>query len=134
MSSIYDKAREAFLSADIDWLSDTIKAVMTTSAYTPDFSTDDVLSDISVGARATATSEAFTDKTATDGWASTDKIEWLTVTGATRVAIVVYQDTGDEATSRLIAYLDDDITNLPLEPTGAKVTFIPDSDTGLFRI
>ena len=42
--------------------------------------------------------------------------------------------TGDAATSPLLAYLDDSINNLPLEPNGAKVTYLPDSDTGLFRL
>lgn len=133
MSGLYSKARERFLGTDMSWLDDTIRGVLTTDAYTPDLDTDEYLADIPLAARA-AVSEELASKTATNGWASAERIEWLTVTGAVRTALVLFVDTGDASTSPLLAVIDSNVTNLPLDPTGAKVTFLPDADTGLFRL
>ena len=34
-NKLYDKAREAFLKGDIDWLNDTVKVVLVDTADTP---------------------------------------------------------------------------------------------------
>ena len=133
MSGKYDAARERFLRGELSWSDGTIKAVLVTAAYTPDFEADEFLSDVLVGARV-AMSNALEDKSTTGGWASAPLIIWDAVTGAQCTALVFVDDTGDPATTPLIAYLNDDVTNLPLSPNGAKVTFIAHADTGFFRL
>lgn len=133
MSDLYGLAREKFLRGEIEWLNDDIRALMVSAAYTPNFITDEFVSAISAGARSEA-SDLLTDKTAVNGWAGSGNIIWETVTGAVRVALVLFKDTGNVGTSPLIAYLDEGITNLPLDPTGTRVTFLPDPDSGLFRL
>ena len=134
MSGLYDKGREKFLLGQIAWLTDDIKAVFVTSAYTPNFTTHEFLSDIAVGARVAA-SDSLADKTATGGYAGASEIVWQGFTGAVCAAFVFIKDTGSAATSPLIAYLKEGITNLPLDPNGAKITLLPDPNThGFFRL
>lgn len=133
MSGVYGVAREKFLCGDLSWRDGTIKAVLVSAAYVPDFEADEFLGDIAVGARV-AVSDTLTGKTTTGGWASAPQIVWQTVNGPQCTAIVFVDDTGDAATSPLMAYLNENVTNLPLTPNGAKVTFLTDPDTGLFRL
>lgn len=133
MSGVYGAAREKFLCGDLSWRDGTVKAVLVTAAYVPDFEADEFLSDIALAARVSVSNE-LEDKTTTGGWASAPQIVWEAVNGAQCVGIVFVDDTGDAATSPLMAYLSENVTNLPLTPNGAKVTFLTDPDTGLFRL
>lgn len=136
-NALYDKAREAFLNADIDWLADTIKAVLVdTGAYVVNLAADDYLSDIPVGARV-ATSNALTGKTSTAGVADSDDFTFpsgYTMPAPTAEALVVYKDTGADATSALIAYIDT-TTGLPILPNGADiVAAVNDGANKLFKL
>lgn len=127
------KAREKFLRGLIAWHTDDIKAVLLAGSYTPNFTTNEYLSDISAPARI-AVSDSLTAKTTTNGWASSGNIVWESASNGTAVAMGFFKDTGDASTSPLLAYLNENITNFPLDTNGAKVTFIPDPGTGLFRL
>jgi hypothetical protein len=134
---IYDKAREKFLNADIDWLTDTIKAVLVdTAAYSPAPTTHEFLSDIPVGDRI-ATSAALTGKTSnapTGGVADADNVTWPTVTGDPSEALVLIKDTGSAATSPLIAYIDR-ATGLPVTPNGGDITVTWDNGSNrIFKL
>ena len=133
MNGLYVKGREKFLRGEISWPDDDIKAVFLTSAYTPNFATHEFLSDINVAARV-ATSDPLASKTTADAWASAENIVWQGFTGAVCAAYVIIKDTGSASTSPLIAFIDTGVNNLPLDPTGTKVTLIPDPDTGFFRL
>ena len=120
-NALYDAGREAFLGADIDWLVDNIKAILVdTAAYTVDLATHNALDDVAVGARI-ATSANFSAKTSTGGVADAADLTFTLVTGATCEALVIYKDTGVEATSLLIAYIDT-ATGLPVAPGGGNIT------------
>lgn len=119
-NALYDKGREGFLAGDIAWDSDTIKAVLVDTAdYTVDLATHDNLDDIPAIARV-ATSPAFASKTVTAGVADAGDITFSAVTGDVCEALVIYQDTGVESTSRLIAYIDS-ATGLPVTPNGGDI-------------
>lgn len=133
MSGRYDKGREKFLCGEIAWLTDDVRAVFVTSSYTPNFATHEFLSDIPAPTRV-ATSDPIEDKTVTGGWAGANQIVWQGFTGAVCTAFVVIKWTGLISTSPLLAYINDGITNLPLDPTNTKVTLILDPATGLFRL
>lgn len=120
-SALYDKARKAFADADIDLLVDNIKAVLVdTGIYTVDLVNHDFLDDVAAGARI-STSGNLTGKTTTAGVFDADDVVFGTVSGATVEAIVLYKDTGVEATSALICYIDTG-TGLPVTPNGGNIT------------
>lgn len=119
-NALYDKAREKFLLAQINWSSDTLAAVLVdTGAYTPNLTTHEFLSDIPIGARI-STSGALTGKTTTLGAADANDTTFTAVTGTTVETIVIYKDTGSAATSSLIAYVDT-ATGLPITPNGGDI-------------
>lgn len=131
---LYDKAREAFLNGDLSWLGDNQKAILVDlDDYTPDFSTDEFLSDIPLASRV-ATSPNLSGKDATAGVADCDDITWTAVTGDQSEAIIIFQDTGLEASSRLICYMDTAV-GLPVTPNGGDITVQIDNGTNkLFKL
>ena len=133
-NALYDKGREGFLAGDIAWDSDNIKLVLVDlDDYTVNLATDQYLSDIPVGGRV-GTSGLFTGKTTTAGVADAADVTLTAVTGDPSEAVVIYQDTGAEGTSRLIAYIDS-ATGLPVTPNGGDITIAFDNGTNkIFKL
>jgi len=120
-NALYDKGREGFLDGSIDWDTDDIRVILIdTDDYSVNLATDDNLDDIPTAARV-ATSGALTGKTVTDGVADADDVVFCSVSGDQSEALVIYQHTGTESTSRLIAYIDT-ATGLPVTPNGGDIT------------
>ncbi|HDS1304239.1 TPA: hypothetical protein QEK28_001067 [Stenotrophomonas maltophilia] len=132
-NTLYDKGRQRFLEAQINWLTDTIKCILVdTAAYTANFSTHEFLSDIPTSARIGTTSGVtLTSKTTTGGAADAADITFSSVTGASIEALILFRDTGTEGTSPLIAYIDT-ATGLPITPNGGDI--IVTWDNGVNRI
>lgn len=119
-NALYDKGREGYLDGSIDWDTDNIKTLLVDTAdYVVDLALHSVLSEIPAIARV-ATSANLTAKTVTAGVADAADVTFSAVTGDPSEAIVIYQDTGVEATSRLIAYIDT-ATGLPVTPNGGDI-------------
>lgn len=116
-SFIYDLGRQSYLIAQINMSSDNIKVAIVTSGYTPNSATDQFLSTVT---NIIGTSGNLANKTTTAGVFDADDISVTSVTG-TAAALVLYQDTGSSATSRLIAYIDS-VTGFPATVTGATIT------------
>lgn len=105
-TSLYGKARESFLKAEINLATDTIKAILIDAAdYTVSIDVDQFLSDIPAAAREEI-SAALTGKTTTLGVFDAADVTFTGTSGDPCEAIVLYQDTGVAGTSRLIAYID----------------------------
>ena len=120
-NTLYDFARQRFLEAQINWMTDTVKVILvSTSAYTPQTAVHQYLADIPVSARI-AGPVTLTAKATTSGAADAADCTFTSVSGATINAIVIYKDTGTEATSPLIAYIDT-ATGLPITPNGGDIT------------
>jgi hypothetical protein len=119
MSTIYSKCKEALLGASINIPTDTIKvALVDTGVYT--FSdTHQFYSSVSSGV--VGTPQTLANKSVTSGVFDADDTTFTAVTGATVEALVIYQDTGNPATSRLIAYIDNFTVN------GGAGPYTPDS-------
>lgn len=132
-NTLYDKAREAFLNADIDWLVDNIKVVLVDTAdYTFDVA-HDFLDDIAAAGRV-STSGNLAGKTSTNGVADATDVVLATVAGDQSEALVIYKDTGVAATSALIAYIDT-ATGLPITPNGGDITITWDNGASkIFKI
>jgi hypothetical protein len=117
---LYDKGRENFLKGDISWNADDIRVVLVDlNDYTPDFVNDEFLSDVPALARV-AISSSLTGKTTVAGVADANDVTFPLVTGDESEAIIIYQHTGVDATSRLIAYIDT-VTGLPVIPNGGDI-------------
>jgi hypothetical protein len=125
-NALYDKGREGFLDGSIDWDTDDIKAVLVdTDDYTVNLATHDFLDDIPEAARV-ATSGNLGTKTVAAGVADAADITFSAVTGHQCEALVLYKDTGNAGTSRLIAYIDT-ATGLPVTPNGGDIQVVWDS-------
>jgi len=121
-NTIYPKGREGFAGGDVAWDTDTIKLVAVDSAYTYD-AAHDFLADVGAGARV-ATSSAFTTKSITNGVLDADDVTLSALPpGDTITAVIVFQDTGVEATSRLILFFDTkaDTTAISVATNGGDV-------------
>ena len=131
-NALYAKGRESFLKGEISWSADNIKTVLVdTATYTVDLANHQFLSDIPVGERV-ATSANLTAKTTTAGTADAADVTFSSVTGDQSEALVVYQDTGVEGTSRLIAYIDT-ASGLPVTPNGGDISVQWDA-AGIFTL
>lgn len=130
---LYDLARGRFLQGQINWLTDTIKVVLVdTGAYTPNFSTDEFLSAIPVGARIGSTTGIQLANTAVVGGAAdADDVTFSAVSGASIEALVIFKFGTTDADSPLIAYIDT-ATGLPITPNGGDI--IITWDNGANRI
>ena len=133
-NTLYDKSRELFLTAQIDWSTDTIKTILVdTGAYSPNFTTHQYLSDISSSARI-GPAVTLTGKATTGGAADANDATFTSVSGPSIEAIVLYKDTGVEGTSPLIAYIDT-ATGLPITPNGGDIIVTWDNGTNkIFRL
>jgi hypothetical protein len=127
MNALYDKGRESFLKGEISWSAHDIKVVLIdTAQYTPNLSTHQFLSDIPAPARV-ATSGNLSGKTTDAGIANANDVNFPTLTGATCEALVIFADTGNVGTSRLIAYIDT-ATGLPVTPNGGAANIVWSDD------
>lgn len=127
-NTLYDEARKGYLEGSFNWLADTIKVLLvSTSAYTVNASTHKFLSDISGSARI-AGPVTLTGKTTTGGAADANDATFTAVSGGAIGAIVIYVDTGSEATSPLLAFLDT-ATGLPITPNGGDIIITWDNGT-----
>ena len=104
-NSLFNKGREAFMSGGINMSSDTIKVVLIDAAdYVVNLATHQYFSSVTAAGRvATAT---LASKTVTDGIFDAGDVTFTSVTGDPSEALLIYKDTGTEATSPLIAYID----------------------------
>ena len=133
-NTLYDYCRQRFLESQINWMTDTIKVfLVSTSAYTPQTAVHQYLSDIPTSARI-AGPVTLTAKATTGGAADGADCTFTSVSGVTINAIVICKDTGTEATSPLIAYIDT-ATGLPITPNGGDIIVTWDNGVNkIFRV
>jgi hypothetical protein len=130
-NAVYGHGLEAFAKAQINWETDTIKAILIDFGnYTPDFVNHQFLSDIPALARVSviALTSALVDGA---GTLDADDPIFISVTGPTVEAVLLYKDTGVESSSPLIALIDT-ATGLPCTPNGGNITV--QWDNGTFKI
>ena len=125
-NSLYDRGRQGFLAGEIDWDANDIRLILIDEADdTIDLAVDEDLADRAAPARV-STSSAFGTKTTTAGVADAADVTLTAVTGDVSESIDLYQHTGTEATSLLIANVDT-ATGLPVTPNGGNITIQWDS-------
>ena len=106
--------KKNIMNGGIDLDTDTIKVMLTTSAYTPDQDAHEFKSSVtnevsgtgySAGGQALANKSVTADNTDNEGVFDADDVTWSTSTITARYA-VIYKDTGSAATSPIIAIID----------------------------
>jgi len=120
-NALYSKAKEAFLNASINMVANTVTiALVDTGVYTYSAS-HQYRNEVSNSAIISSTS--LSSKTVTNGVFDADDATFTSVTGANCEALLIFQDTGVQSTSRLIAYIDS-ATGLPILPNGGDITVV----------
>lgn len=109
--ALYDKGREAFASGSIAYLTDTIKVAFVKSTYTPNLATHQFYSDLTPASNVIGGGRAsdFTlgTKSDTSGVVNAANVTGPVIASGTTLSyLVIYKDTGSDATSPLLAALD----------------------------
>ena len=130
-NAIYPKWKEALVQASANSaLTGTVKAALVdTGTYTYS-AAHQFLSDL---AGRVGTDQTLGTKTYVNGVFDAADCTFPAVSGATVEAIVLYIDTGTAGTSRLIAFIDTGVTNLPVTPNGGDIG-IQWNASGIFQI
>ena len=129
-SEIYPAFKQALLNGSVDLTTAVVRAVLIdTGTYTYSAS-HDFYNDLSgvVGTE----SAALTSKTITNGVFDAADVTFSAVTGNTVEAVVLFVDTGNVATDRLICFLDQG-TGLPVSPNGGDINLVW-SVSGVFSL
>jgi len=131
-NALYAKGAEKILNPIIGGgaLSGTLKAILVKNTYAQNLATDEFLS--SITAYRLGTDQTIASAAVTGGKLDAADPTWTAVAaGDTAEAVVLYMDTGNAATSPLLAYIDQ-ITGFPLATTGGDIT--PQWDNGAYKI
>ncbi len=129
-NAFYAKGKQRMLEAAINFTSATIKAALVSNAYAQNLTTDEFYSDIS--AHVLNTPQTLASKSVANGVFDAADVTYSAVTaGSTTEGVVLYVDTGNPATSALIAYIDT-ITGFPLVTNGGDITV--QWDNGAYKI
>lgn len=139
-SAVYAKGLTGILNGDIDVLTDTLVAILVTSGYSLD-NDDDFVSDLTPASnelsgagysRATLASKAVAEDD-TNNRATFDAADvvWTGINAGTAAAVVIAKNSGADATSVLIAYID--TGGFPVATNGGDLT-IQWNASGIFYI
>jgi len=131
MGGIYSSARESFLTAGINWSTDTFGALLATGGYTPNLGLDQHVADIP--GPAISGRQPLTSLSSNAGGAYAADVNFSSVVGAAVVYIIIYKNTGSDATSPLICLIDS-ANGLPVFPSGTPVTISWDAINGIFIV
>lgn len=129
-NAIYPKYKEAILaaSANVSLTTGTVKVALSTAAYN---SVHDFYDDVS--ASTVGTPQTIGSTTVTNGLFDGTDVTFTSVTGSQVTALIIYIDTGSAATSRLVTFLDTNVTGLPVTPNGGNIS-ITWSGSGIFQL
>jgi hypothetical protein len=138
-NALFDAYRNAVVQGSglNDLATSTVKAMFVDHADdTPSTSSDDFINDIASAARVPAIGScpALTSKTfGTVGVGVLDAADatFTALSGDQAESLILFVDTGSEATSRLLAYWDT-ATGLPILPNGGDV-IVQWSASGIYR-
>lgn len=129
-NSLYAKGAEKIFSASVNFPSDTLKVSLMKNTYPQNLATDEFYSGIS--AYVLNTPQTLGSKSITGGVFDAADVTFTAVTaGDTSEGVVIWKDTGNPATSPVLAYIDT-ITGFPLATNGGDITV--KWDDGAYKI
>lgn len=132
-NALYPKWKEQLLqfTANNNLSAGTVKvALIDTGTYTYNSANQfwSSASSASVG-----TPQTIGSKTFTNGVFDGGDVTFTAVTGNSVEALIIYIDTGNAATSPLVAYIDTSVTGLPVTPNGGDIS-ITWNASGIFAL
>ena len=104
-NALYGKAKESLLSGEVDLPSDAVKFLMVSSDYVVAIDTHEFVSDIGSG-NIVARSGELDNKSVTLGVFDADNKSVEEYGNSGFEYLILYVDSGSDATSRLLAYID----------------------------
>jgi hypothetical protein len=107
-------------------LANTITVALVDTAYYSYANTHQYRSEVSN--TAVLSTSTLANKTIANGVFDADDAVFTSVSGSNAEALIFFQDTGVQSTSRLIAYVDT-ATGLPITPNGSDISVIFSSGT-----
>jgi len=116
MSAIYPKAKECALGAGLDLANADVRVMLVKTAYSYN-AAHEFLS--SVASHDNGRSAALGGKSLTDGVFDANDSTLNATAGDQSNALVLFLHTGNDATARLIAYIDDAV-GLPFTPEAGQ--------------
>jgi hypothetical protein len=132
-NAIYPNYKRGLLDQDgaaYDLDDGTVKvALVDTGTYTYN-SAHDFLDDLT---GVVGTAQTIANTTIAAGLFDGDNVTFSAVSGNTVEALVIYIDTGNSATSPLVAYIDTSVTGLPVTPNGGDIT-VTWNASGIFQL
>lgn len=128
-NALFDKGREHFLGATLDWDGFEMRiALVDDTDVTFDLATNEDWADLVAGlVHANAESDALGSKSITAGVADAADKTWSTVTGDAADYVICFYETGNDATSFLVFALDSATSGIPVTPNGGDITITWDS-------
>jgi hypothetical protein len=117
MSALFPKAKERGLGAGLDLLNADVRAMLVKSAYAYD-AADEFLADVGAG-NDNGRSAALAGKSITDGVFDANDSTLNAGAASTSNALIVFIHTGNDATARVVAYIDDAV-GLPFTPEAGQ--------------
>lgn len=113
MNATYNSLKSGLFTADVD-LAGALKVMLVTSAYTPDIDNHAFRSDVTneatgtgyvAGGKSLTGNGVTLDLTSNESVFDADDVSWTSSSITARGAII-YTDTGNAATDRLVHYVD----------------------------
>jgi hypothetical protein len=134
-NAIYDKYKEALMSGDtnVSLLDGNVKISLIDADATPYSVTQQYYSELVAGEVAVANLD---NVAVTNGVLSGDNIIYYSIPANTALdaeSLVVWIDTANNETSRLVAWMDTNIQGLPISPDGGDIDIIW-SSSGIFKL
>lgn len=131
-NAVYPKFKEQALQGGVNLSAGAVKVVIVDAEEYTYNAAHEFLSDIPSGGRI-AISPALANKTFANGLFDADNVSIPSVTGDQSEIIVLFIDTGNPATSRLIAYFDTGVTGLPVLPNSGGIN-VNWNASGIFQL
>jgi hypothetical protein len=133
-NAIYPAYKQALLDGltNTDLNDGDVRAILVDLADYTYNAAHDFLDDVPAGARV-GVSTALQNTTVTNGLFDADNITIAGVAGDVSEAIILYIHTGNEATARLVAFLDTGITGIPVTPNGGDIALNWNA-SGIFQL
>lgn len=134
-NAIYTLYKQALLDGASDIALDTgdVRVILVDTADYTYSAAHDFLDDVPALARVATSAAGLGSKTITNGLFDAADVTFSSVTGDVAEALIIYIHTGTESTSRLVAYFDTGVTNLPVTPNGGDIT-VSWNASGIFQL
>ncbi|MDY0136665.1 MAG: hypothetical protein RBS36_05780 [Thiomicrospira sp.] len=131
-NAIYTAAKTAMMTGGLNLLADTIRVALVDGAEYVFNAGHTSLADVPPAARVAVAT--LTGKSVTAGVFDANDAIFVAASGAQSECLILYRDSGNEATSTLIGYIDTG-SGLPVTPTGFDLIVVwPNDDNKIIKL